>query len=134
MEIMTIRSKTLGGDGWRVCGSSNSGHDANHISHEDHTGIMRRAAPPRVRHRLRQTRSETDPISELGDQQRARVTRDILAVTGHPHPHRRTCSFISEVPFWLDHCRLNNRSFSHQKGLFRGRAGAINDPLLKDPG
>ena len=101
---------------------------------EHPTGIMHRATLARMRHRLRQTGRQTDPIGELGDQQRARMAGNTPAVTGHLHPPRGPCSVHLGSALLVGSCRLRHPQFPPPEGRFRGRATAINQSLLKCPG
>lgn len=84
-----------------------------------HTGIVRRAPLTRVRHRRRQTSGQTNPIRELGEQQRARMAGHTLAIAGHLHASRGMCNvhLRSALLVWVA-AGFDNRSFPHQKGLF----------------
>ena len=62
------------------------------------TRIMRRAAPPSVRHRRRQTRGEPDPVGQFGQQQRPGMRAHTLAVASHLDPLRSAVPFTFEVP------------------------------------
>jgi len=95
--------------------------ERHHQMREHHPRIMGRTTPTRVRHRRRQAVGEPDPIRELGEQQRSRVTHHTPAVTGHLHPPRRASNVHPGSALLVGTLRSREAQYLPPEGRFRGR-------------